>query len=634
MSKIFLMAILLMLSLTFAWDSCRVPLPNYTLFDAKFAIVEAGTETSCSAYSDEYNVLSSPTGNMSYLSTVSAGHPSIYVNTFCSYSYGCNNPPWTPPSPNSKSFSGATSIVLPSTSATLTISVLVQQGCGGSSCSSSADAAMMVSNGSDSFSVSESVSSGGTSSATNDTILSIIKTSTGWNISNGDTTLTSTTNTGLNISINGSATSSSNSVTSPGYANAIVTISWNLYLLSSNFTQPTCSNVDALVGDNGTCYEEANTILYNTKGFSSYLPSANASTYCKAILYSGTDIVLPLITYSPAIFAYSSFYNASTGANYLRNNSVHYIYDTVSNRWFLVPAMTCSNASAISTTQAYALSSASTGEAETKIVQIVVVDNIFRPLSNVSVLINQLVLSTNTTTSLGLFQTDSFGIITQSLPISTALFVFSVYGNSGLLQQFSAVAIPCSSSEVVCKLILVINPAQDVGYVNTFGSTSGSCNWDNVTGLVNCTSIGANISNTMLSVFHNNATGYELKCANSINSAGMVDCLINTSIASTCYNILLNATYYGGEKRTLVAGQICTDEKQSMGVIGIFAAFLLVCAFTGMGVYFGAPGALIGMASGLTMAALMGMMPPIMFPAVIVMDVVLAGVAAYLVRGA
>jgi len=136
-----------------------------------------------------------------------------------------------------------------------------------------------------------------------------------------------------------------------------------------------------------------------------------------------------------------------------------------------------------------------------------------------------------------------------------------------------------------------------------------------------------------LTVFHNNATEYTQICNNYINSAGEVSCSIDLS-TPTCYNILMNTTYSDGERRVLVNGEICTYERASMGVVGIFAAFLLVCAFTGMGVYFGAPGALIGMVSGLTMAALLGMVPPVMFPMVVVMDIVLGGIAAYLVRGA
>lgn len=648
MSKMqFAMAILLLVSFTFAWDSCRVPLPNYTIFDATFAIANAGADTSCAAYSNEYNVLSSPSGNMSYLSSVSAGK-SISGTSYCWGQAGYEQ--CTPA--YSQSFSGTTNISLPSSSASFTVALSASQSCQGPYCTSAADSYAIVSNGTDSFSMSAicPLQTGGSCtyscscpttscSNTNNTQISMIKTTTGWNISNGVTTLETTSATGLNISINGTAFSQTNSgwcqglIAGYGVATSSAAISWNIFATVSNFTQPACSDVATLTDDNGTCYEEANTILYNTKGFSSYFPNANTSTYCKAILYSGTDIVLPLITYSPTTFAYSSFYNATSGADFLKNNTIHYVYDTVSSKWFLVPALTCSNTSTISTTQAYALTSASTGEQATKLTQIVVVSNIFKPLSNVSVLINQFTPSTNITTSLGLFTTDSYGMVAQMLPVATSLFVFSVYGDSGLLQAFSAVAIPCSSSELVCKLILVVNPNQEAGYINTFGTTSGSCSWDNATGYLNCTSIGSNISMTTLSVIYNNASSYVQKCFNIIPSAGSLSCSLNVSIQA-CYLVLMNATYTDGERRVLVSGQVCTYERSSMGVVGIFAAFLLVCAFTGMGVYFGAPGALIGMASGLTMAALMGMVPPVMFPLVVVMDIVLGGIAAYLVRGA
>ena len=634
MSKAFIMAILLLIGFSFAWDSCRVPLPNYTIFDATFGIATAGSETLCSEYSFENNVLVAPS-NIDYLTSYSTDK-TIY----------CYRAAWQSPQSCSDSFIYSTNISLPRTTAEFNFSITSQAACAsaynpqivcgyGYGISSTA---LTVSNGTDNMTISSSCSVGYSPCSNSISLVTSFNYSSGvWTLTNGSLSLTTTNQNGINITSSGSvsvlATYDGYYGTSAFSAQSSSTIKWNLYTLVSNFTQPACSNVTNLVGDDGTCFQDANTILYNTKGFSSYFPSANASTYCKAILYSGTDVVFPLITYSPANFAYSSFYNSSSGAVYLKNNSVHYIYDIISNRWFLSPALTCSNTTTINTVQAYALTSASTGEEATKLTQIVVVSNIFKPLSNVSVLINQFTPSTNTTTSLGLFTTDSYGMVTQMLPVATSLFVFSVYDNSGLLQAFSAVAIPCSSSELVCKLILVVNPNQEAGYINTFGTTSGSCNWDNTTGFLNCTSIGSNISRTTLTVFHNNATEYTQICNNYINSAGEVSCSIDLS-TPTCYNILMNTTYSDGERRVLVNGEICTYERASMGVVGIFAAFLLVCAFTGMGVYFGAPGALIGMVSGLTMAALLGMVPPVMFPMVVVMDIVLGGIAAYLVRGA
>jgi hypothetical protein len=268
-----------------------------------------------------------------------------------------------------------------------------------------------------------------------------------------------------------------------------------------------------------------------------------------------------------------------------------------------------------------------------KLVQIYVVDNTFAPMYNVSVQINQTDAKTLESIYLGSYLVDNFGSITKSLMPATQIYHFTVVNSSNTtLQDYASMAIPCTSTDLVCKLVLIVNPNVEIGYVNTYGSTNGLCNWDNATGYLNCTSVGSTIKRTALYAYYNNATAYQRVCLDTINSAGMVECTLNSSI-QTCYHFMMNATYTDGERRTLVAGEVCTYERGNMGLVGVFAAFILVCAFTGMGVYFGAPGSFIGMATGLTLATLFGFVPAVMFPIVIVMDIVLCGIAAYMVRG-
>lgn len=340
-----------------------------------------------------------------------------------------------------------------------------------------------------------------------------------------------------------------------------------------------------------------NTLL--TQNFTNSVNDSSNFSLCiypeNATAYAQTTDTITSLDYNPYQFAHQPFY-------YTNNTTFYKFYMLTTN--------------------------------ESKLVQIYVVDNTFVPMLGVSVQIQQVNPLTSENMNLGSFLVDSFGTTTQALQPATQIYHFSVLSSNGtVLQDYVNQAIPCQSTELVCQLILIVNPNVDIGYLNSFGNSNGMCNWNNATGYLNCTSVGATITGTQLTVIHNNATSYNVTCTNSISTAGMVSCTLNTTI-QTCYNLILNATYSNSEKKVLVAGEICTYERPNMGQVGIFGVLLLVAAFTGMGVYFGAPGAFVGMAAGLTLSALIGFVPAIMFPVVIVLDIVLGGIAAYMVRGA
>jgi len=72
-------------------------------------------------------------------------------------------------------------------------------------------------------------------------------------------------------------------------------------------------------------------------GFS-YMNSTTAATYGKAIIYYGSSILIPKITYIPGIDIIADFYNATSNVAYVKNNTVIYVLDSLTNQWYIVPA--------------------------------------------------------------------------------------------------------------------------------------------------------------------------------------------------------------------------------------------------------------------------------------------------------
>lgn len=80
--------------------------------------------------------------------------------------------------------------------------------------------------------------------------------------------------------------------------------------------------------------------------------NGNSSNNCKSLLYYGTTLIIPKITYIPTTDAFASFYNISSTVAFVPNNTVTYIMDT-NNVWYVLPAFTCSNYNLIYTNSVY-----------------------------------------------------------------------------------------------------------------------------------------------------------------------------------------------------------------------------------------------------------------------------------------
>lgn len=80
----------------------------------------------------------------------------------------------------------------------------------------------------------------------------------------------------------------------------------------------------------------------------------NTSTYCRELLYfnspyAGTFQLIPKITYSPGVFALGNFFNSTDNSAYVPNNTIIYVYDTLTTNWYTVPPTTCSSPNVVGT---------------------------------------------------------------------------------------------------------------------------------------------------------------------------------------------------------------------------------------------------------------------------------------------
>lgn len=68
----------------------------------------------------------------------------------------------------------------------------------------------------------------------------------------------------------------------------------------------------------------------------------NTSSLCKDLVYYGTTLLIPKITYFPGQDAFAYLYNTTNNAAFLKNNTVNYILDANSGQWYAVtPPFTC-----------------------------------------------------------------------------------------------------------------------------------------------------------------------------------------------------------------------------------------------------------------------------------------------------
>ena len=180
------------------------------------------------------------------------------------------------------------------------------------------------------------------------------------------------------------------------------------------------------------------------------------------------------------------------------------------------------------------LTSAQTGT----LVQILVVDNAYKPVLNTSVKIVQINAANNTNSTLGLFTVDEFGTTTTTLLPLTMLYAFSVYNQNGstLIQAFPQTGLSCTTSNILCKHTLIVN----INSVLPFyirNNLVGSCSYNNSSLTINCQASDgtSTLNNYSISAF---AQGNSTQaCYNS--SAGSTANL-NCTLPAACgyYNYL------------------------------------------------------------------------------------------------
>jgi hypothetical protein len=95
---------------------------------------------------------------------------------------------------------------------------------------------------------------------------------------------------------------------------------------------------------------------------------ANTSNYCQSLLYFnnpyyGNIQLIPKITYVPSIDAFPDFINASSNSAYIPNNTITYVYDSITSIWYIVPAFTCTSYTAVASTSTLQYNPTATGTA-------------------------------------------------------------------------------------------------------------------------------------------------------------------------------------------------------------------------------------------------------------------------------
>lgn len=94
----------------------------------------------------------------------------------------------------------------------------------------------------------------------------------------------------------------------------------------------------------------------------------NVSNYCQSLLYFnnpyyGNIQLVPKITYIPGIDAFADFINTSSNSAYLPNNTITYVFDSITNIWYIVPAISCTSYSSIASTSTLQYNPTATGTA-------------------------------------------------------------------------------------------------------------------------------------------------------------------------------------------------------------------------------------------------------------------------------
>jgi len=276
-----------------------------------------------------------------------------------------------------------------------------------------------------------------------------------------------------------------------GTVDSATSITWAVYdLLTGNQTANTISSNLQQVYNNTLLVETFTATTNDSANFSLCMFPANGSAYAQT-----SDTI--------------------TSSGYYSNQWVHEAH-TYSNSTVIYPV--------------YLLSQGN----YSKLVQIFVVDNTYTPMPNVSVKIQQISPITSSEITIGTYSVDAFGSTTQGLQPASQLYHFSVLSSNGtVLQDFANKAIPCSSTELICSLVLVVNPNS---LPIDITSLTGSCAYYGTTRIITCTGTDTSATITALNIsafaFGNTTAACSTQAA---GSSGTLTCTLPN----------INGTYYG-----------------------------------------------------------------------------------------
>jgi hypothetical protein len=171
-------------------------------------------------------------------------------------------------------------------------------------------------------------------------IFNITRTGASLFITNGTSNLTTSTSY-FKMNVSGDCVGGQAYGTSSCSASYVATFPAALTL--SNRTWDNSSSVGMCTGGRYYGFHNGSMLLSDFKTGSS---TSNTSQYCQALLYFnnpyyGNVQLIPAITYIPGTNAYANFINSTTYSAYIPNNSISYIYDSITSGWYIVPATVC-----------------------------------------------------------------------------------------------------------------------------------------------------------------------------------------------------------------------------------------------------------------------------------------------------
>lgn len=254
-----------------------------------------------------------------------------------------------------------------------------------------------------------------------------------------------------------------------------------------------------------------------------------------------------------------------------------------------------------------------------KLVQVFVVDNTYTPMTGVAVKIQQISPVSGANIVIGTFPVDAFGSITQGLQPATQLYHFSVQTLNGtLLQDFANKAIPCSAAELVCSLVLVVNPN---ALPIDLSSLSGSCSYSAGSRVISCTGADASATITSLNLTAFTFGNTSVACSNfTLGASGTVACTLPN--VNGTYNGFFFGVDPAGYNHLIASGSytIGSGAQTSFGRDGFLAAVLVVVVAATLMTGSLAVSIIIG-CFGLFVALAFGLLPAYNLPVVILIAV-------------